>query len=129
MNCSLDTNLVLALILPEREKEHFKATKLLAENECHVADIVFAEIEFVLRKIYGLPRAIVVVNLRAITNHPKINSNKTLINKALPLYQKHSALSFVDCYLLIHAELNNLLPLYTFDKKLANQSSGKAKQL
>ena len=44
-----------------------------------------------------------------------------MFQQALPIYQAHSSLSFTDVCLAIYAQLNDALPLCTFDKKLSTQ--------
>ena len=44
-----------------------------------------------------------------------------VMETVLPFYAEHPALSFVDCYAAFEAEKKGWEPLYTFDKKLANQ--------
>lgn len=119
--CSLDTNCILALLLPERDTQRNKVVHILGTNECRVSDQVFCEVEFILSKAYELPREVVANNIRAIINLENIHSSKSVLQKVLPLYEKHPVLSFVDVYLALQAKLNNAAPLYTFDRKLANQ--------
>ena len=38
------------------------------------------------------------------------------------LYLEHPKLSFADCYLVVQAALQETIPLWTFDKKLASQT-------
>ena len=47
--------------------------------------------------------------------------NRELVESVFPFYLKHPKLSFNDCMLGALAELNKAEPLYTLDKKLANQ--------
>lgn len=77
--------------------------------------------QFILSKVYELPREIVIDNIQAILNIESINCSRTMFRTVLPIYQTHSALSFVDICIAVQASLNNAEPLYTFDKKLANQ--------
>lgn len=50
-----------------------------------------------------------------------INCNRQLFEVALPLYQSHTSLSFVDCCLAGYAVLGDSTPLYAFDKALAKK--------
>jgi predicted nucleic acid-binding protein len=52
----------------------------------------------------------------------RVSCNRVLFEGAMPLYIEHSGLSFEDCCLSVYAQLNNAEPLWTFDKKLANQA-------
>ncbi len=124
---SLDTNALLSLLLPDRPKEQTAVTRLLLKGSYDVADLVFIEIEFTLRKIYNFSRAEVAINIRILSGSYAIKCNSQLLNRVLPLYEANPALSFVDCCLVVYAELGSSSPLYTFDKKLAQQSEGLAR--
>ncbi len=119
--CSLDTNCILALVLPDRSTQRDKVMRKIEIKECHVSDLVFSEVEFILTKAYELPRGVVVDNILAISNLEHINCNRNMLRQVLPVYEKHPALSFVDVCLAVQARLNDAEPLYTFDKKLASQ--------
>lgn len=117
--CSLDTNTVLALLLPERQQQLLAVERKLRTKECHISDLVFSEVEYVLSKGYGLRRGIVADNIRAIINLETVNCNKTMLRQVLPFYEKYKSVSFVDICLAVQARLNDAQPLYTFDKRLA----------
>jgi predicted nucleic-acid-binding protein len=119
--CSLDTNCLLSLILPGREPQAEKVIEILSKFECHVSDLVVSEIEFILSKACNLPRVIVAENLLTLINLDNINCNRNLFNKVISVYKERPALSFVDISIAIQSGLNNATPLYTFDRKLANQ--------
>lgn len=119
--CSLDTNCLLSLILPGREPQAKKVIEILSKFECHVSDLVVSEIEFILSKACNLPRVIVAENLLTLINLDNINCNRNLFNKVIVVYKERPALSFVDISIAIQSGLNNAAPLYTFDRKLANQ--------
>ena len=119
--CSLDTNCLLSLILPGREPQAEKVIEILSKFECHVSDLVVSEIEFILSKACNLPRVKVAENLLTLINLDNINCNRNLFNKVISVYKERPALSFVDISIAIQSGLNNTTPLYTFDRKLANQ--------
>ena len=127
MNISLDTNAALALLLPGREKVRSVVSDLLKMNTCNIADMVFAEVEYVLVHQYDFTRDVIARSIRALMNIDSIICNKVLLSKVLPLYETKKSLSFVDCCLVVYAKLNAATPLYTSDKKLVNQSGGLAK--
>lgn len=122
---SLDTNVILRLLLQDVIDQHKAAVTLLdqAEGQLAVADIAIIEVAFVLERHYQLSRAQVVQALTGFFSLPKINCNRVLFEQALPLFEAHPGLSLEDCCLAVYAELNSAAPLWTFDKKLANQAS------
>lgn len=127
MTCvgSLDTNVVLRLLLRDVPKQHL-AAKRLVENtpgQLAIADIAILETAFVLTRNYGFSRTQTQEILMRLMQLPQINCNRNLFAYALPLYVAHPSLSLEDCVLSIYAKLGDALPLYTFDRKLAAHSS------
>lgn len=125
INGSLDTNSILRLLLNDIPKQHTAVKKLISVNDGQfmVADIAIIELAFVLNKHYDFSRDQVNEALLGLIQLKEINCNRRMIEKALFLYINHPALSFEDCCLSAYAELNNAEPLWTFDKKLANQAT------
>jgi predicted nucleic acid-binding protein len=127
-SASLDTNALVRLLIGDIPIQANKVRKLLHQPlNFHVGDLAIGEFCFVAEKVYQLTRPEIIERLNFILHVPNINCNRVLFSTAITLFSAHPALSFVDCCLAIQAELNNALPLYTFDKKLANQSGGLAK--
>lgn len=121
---SLDTNALLRLLLNDVAEQHEAIKKLLrdASSQLAVADIAITELVFVLERYYGFSRQHVSEAVTGLMLLREINCNRTLFEKALPIYVSHSALSFEDCCLSTYATVNQAEPLWTFDKKLATQA-------
>src|ERR1035441_4133272 len=122
---SLDTNVVLRLLLNDIPEQHLAAKKLIeqATNQFDVADTVIIELVFALDRYYGFSRLQIAGAIDGLMKLKEINCNRAFFENALPLVINHGGLSFEDCCLATHAKLNDAEPLWTFDKKLANQSS------
>lgn len=122
---SFDTNVLLRLLLNDIPKQHTAAKKLMgqAANQFAVADTVIIELVFGLDRYYGFRRPQIAEAVDGLMKLKEINCNRALFEGALPLFVNHNGLSFEDCCLAVHAQLNNAVPLWTFDKKLANQVS------
>ena len=121
---SLDTNILLRWLLRDVPAQAKRADALISSGRSLVvADIAVSELAYVLEKVAGMPRNLVAENVNAILSQAKISCNRALFQKTLALYVTSPALSFNDCYLAAHAQLNNAVPLYTFDKKLAAQAA------
>ena len=119
----LDTNILLDWLFDRDKKRTSKINDLFEETtEVYVPDVVMVELAFALEKIYELPRKVVADNIQIILAHSAIDCNQTLFKTALTNYLDHPSLSFLDCCLLEYGKL----PVYTFDKKLINQSRGRA---
>ena len=122
---SLDTNAILRLLINDIPRQHEAVRALLAETngQFAVADIAIIELVFVLERYYGFSRQQVKEAVIGLMQLRGINCNRTMFEKALPVYLNHSALSFEDCCLATYAVLNDAEPLWTFDKKLATQTT------
>ena len=126
----LDTNLLLDWLL-ERDADRTAKIDALFERsrELHIPDAIIVELAFALEKFYELPRSLVADNLNKIIDESIFNCNRTMFRRAVTEYIQRPALSFLDCCLINYAEIQNTLPVWTFDKKLVNQSSGRAQAL
>ena len=120
---SIDTNLLLRLILNDIPAQRIAVKKLLSRENVTfiVEDLAISEIIYVLETKLGYDRAAVVETVRLIMNLPNISCNKTLFNLVLPLYLERPKLSFNDCCLAGYAQLSGAKPLWTFDHKMAMQ--------
>ena len=122
MNKFIDTNIVLRFILNDVPKQRDLVKKMFNTGDVckfEVADIVFVEVEFALRKHYDLSRADIGDAISAFLQQGFIIANKQLFQTVLSLYIKETKVSFVDLMLLNYAKLNKATPLITFDKDLA----------
>jgi predicted nucleic-acid-binding protein len=88
-----------------------------------VADLAIVEVEYALRTHYGFNREQINDTLGNVLQHPSVNTNLTLMKKVFEVYVSHPQLSFTDCCLAAHAEVDGAKPLWTFDQKLAKQSA------
>ena len=117
--------------LLERDADRTAKIDALFERsrELHIPDAIIVELAFALEKFYELPRSLVADNLNKIIDESVFNCNRTMFRRAVAEYTQRPALSFLDCCLVNYAEIQNTLPVWTFDKKLVNQSSGRAQTL
>jgi predicted nucleic-acid-binding protein len=114
---SLDTNVLLRWLLGDVPEHTKLVEKLLAKNNTyHVADMAIQEVVYVLERLLKMDRNQVVANIRAIMAQANINCNRGLFELALDIYEKHNSLSFVDCCLASYAQIDDVAPIYTFDK-------------
>jgi predicted nucleic-acid-binding protein len=122
---SLDTNVLLRLLLNDIPEQHQSVKRLLADtsNNFSVADIAIIELVFALQRHYGFTRQQVAEAVTGLTRLSVVNCNRSLFENVMPVFLEHTALSFEDCCLSTYAILNDAEPLWTFDKKLANQAA------
>ena len=120
---SLDTNVLLRLILLDDAKLLVRVRKLLSEHDQFaVSDAALMEVVFVLvGSTYGYTRAEITFALDQLLRMPRLELNRPVFRRVLQRYADHSAVSFADLYLEATAYVYSNTPLYTLDKKLARQ--------
>jgi len=127
---SLDANALLRLILNDVPAQAAAVAALLTSNphsKYAVADLAVVEVEYALRTHYDFSRGQIQDTLGNVVVHPSIQADAALMQRVFQLYTAHHQLSFTDCCLAAHAEVDNAKPLWTFDQKLAHQSDGAAR--
>jgi len=119
---SLDTNCILRWLLDDVPEQTVIVDALISSGESiHVSDVVFIETVFVLEKVKKISRETIGKALEWVIRQNSILCNREFFLEILPVYVGHPKLSFVDCYLDTLALKTGTAPLFTFDRKLANQ--------
>ena len=122
---TIDTNVLLRWVLNDVPTQAVAAEALLTNGEQHlVPDEALIETVFVLDKVMGLSRATVVASVELVMGVAQLSLDRALWRTALNDYLAHPKLSISDTFLTAIAHATRQLPLYTFDKKLANQLDG-----
>ena len=122
MISSLDTNILMRYIWKDVAGQREKAIALIDDEGqafC-ISDLVISELVFNLKSA-RLHRKSIVGILDKIISKPNIHVSPLIVDQVLPFYANHPSLSFVDCYAAFKAKEDNAEPLWTFDRKLANQ--------
>ena len=114
---SLDTNIVLRLILRDIPDQSKKAAEFVAGTSCYITDVVVAESVFVLEKVYKLDREYIIGLMTILFKLKTVSYNEVVVKMSLSFYKRFNTLSFVDCYSLAEATTSEN-ELVTFDKKL-----------
>lgn len=122
---SLDTSVILRLLLADVPEQHRAARRLVDSGEFHVSDAAVIETSFALGRHYRLSRDEQHAVVSGFLAQPTIECNLPLLMQTLDLYVAHPKLSFEDCYLVSAAEHAVAAPLFTFDQKLARQTSAR----
>lgn len=122
MNSSLDTNILLRYIWRDVPSQQASVNRLFDDKSqrFYISDMVVAELIFNLQNDKLKHNEIVDI-LMKIFEKKNVLVSDFVMETVLPFYAEHPALSFVDCYAAFEAEKKGWEPLYTFDKKLANQ--------
>jgi predicted nucleic-acid-binding protein len=119
---SLDSNILLRLLLKDIPAQHDAVLKLFAkESSFNVADTAFIEIAFVLERHYRFSRRQILEAIQGLLDLSQIGG-KASIQDALDIFLAHPGLSFEDCYLAADSKTKRAEPLWTFDRKLARQT-------
>ena len=117
----IDANVILRFFLQDDE-EQFRKTKPfvqrleLAKEEALITDIVFAEVVWVLNKVYDVPRLEIAERFSKLINYRGIKTifSKELYAESLRLYAKHS-MDIQDILLAVLARDKDCT-IVTFDK-------------
>ena len=121
MNDSLDTSVILSVLLGEPANQRDVTWGLLESGSAHqIADLAISEAVYVLEYHYRQTREEIAFEFQNffLAHNDVLNYNRALMERVFPYYVAHPDLSFNDCCLAFYAELNHAEPLFTFDKKL-----------
>jgi predicted nucleic acid-binding protein len=86
-----------------------------------VDPLVFAEFIHSLTTHYELTRQQASTVVRWVPAIESTDCDRPAVTAATAMYESHPKLSFEDCPLAEHAIRHEVLPLWTFDTKLARQ--------
>jgi predicted nucleic-acid-binding protein len=120
-NCSIDTNIVLRWLLDDVPEQTLRIEKVFNSKEVkkiYIADIVLAEVVWVLKSYYKFEKTDLVQMLQTVLSFPKFVANKSLFENVIAQFLEASSVSFVDLMILNYAKLNEALPLFSLDKNL-----------
>jgi len=130
LNGSLDANIIVRLLTNDIPEQYELAQKLITSGaEFEVADTAIIESIYALHEYYKVPRLLVKDTVQALSTNKNLRINALVFDEALKLFVKQPDLSIEDCYLTSLAKNHKAIPLWTFDKKLAEQSKGLAREL
>lgn len=96
-----------------------RATNLLhTASQLLLLDVVVAELAFVLKSVYGRPRAEIAATLRALLGLPAIRVlDRELLHRTFEIFE-HDRLGFVDAYLVAAAERSGTYAVVSFDRSI-----------
>ncbi len=124
---SLDSNIVLRLILHDVPEQSALAADYLGRHQCYVTDVVVSECVYVLEKVYRFDRKFIQNAFSNLLELDELSYSETLIEEAFNLYVSLRTLSFADCYSVAEAKFgtNQLL---TFDRAIIKECAAYAKE-
>jgi predicted nucleic acid-binding protein len=115
----LDTNILVRHLTGDPPKQAARATKLLAEaDELLLADLVVAEVVYVLESFYEVSRHRMAELVRAILAFPPIVVlDAVVLLRAVEVYET-DRLDFAEAYLVAQAERSGVGVVASFDKAI-----------
>lgn len=121
---SIDTNIVLRLVIGDVPSQRRKAIDLLLDGHRYfVSEHVISEAVFTMeRGRYKIGREKIIDSLLPILESKCVVYDKELFDEVFPYYVSHPKLSFIDCLLGFEVAKEQREPLWTFDQDFAKQS-------
>lgn len=127
---SLDTSVLVRLLTGDIPELETSALALInSGKDFLVSDTSLIEATYALNEYYKVPRQQVAEAILELTANPHFQTAQIIFEEVFKLYEKQPALSVEDCYLAVKAKADKGSPLWTFDKKLAQQSAGLAQMV
>jgi len=119
MSILVDTNILVRHLTGDPPSQAKHATAFLAGADALVlADLILAEMVYVLESFYELPRAAIAEAARALLAMPSITVvDQPLLLRALELYET-VRLDFAEAYLAAASELWGIDGVASFDRQL-----------
>jgi predicted nucleic-acid-binding protein len=122
----VDTNVLVRHLTGEPPAMARRATRFLAAaapGELLLADLVLAELVYVLESVYDLNRLAVAAAARAVVTFPAIAvDDPQLLLRAVEVYE-NDRLDFAEAYLVASAERSGVRAVASFDKTVRRVAS------
>ena len=119
MTAFVDTNVLIRHLTGDPPAQARRATRFLEQaDELLLADLILAEVAYVLESFYELGRIRVADTLRAILAFPSIRVlDGELLHRSVEVYEVHR-LDFADAYLVASAERTGIGVVASFDRSI-----------
>ncbi|MHB8909013.1 MAG: PIN domain-containing protein [Syntrophales bacterium] len=120
--CFVDTNLFIRYLTNDDSEKADRVEALLTKAadgriKLVTAELVLAEVVWVLESAYGLKPVEITPMIRAILATPGLEVvNGTLVSRALDLYEGRRV-DFIDGYIAALMEKLSITEIYSFDRK------------
>ena len=119
MSAFVDTNILIRHLTGDPPAQAARATSFLtAADELLLADLVVAEVVYVLESFHEVPRARVAELVRAILAFPAVVVlDPAMLLRALEVYET-ARLDFAEAYLVAQAERSGVGVVASFDRAI-----------
>jgi predicted nucleic-acid-binding protein len=116
----VDTNVLIRLLTGDPPEQARRVTSFLAESEpLWLADLILAEVVYVLESVYEVERGDVARMARSIvTSERLLVADVPLLLRTIEVYERHR-LAFADAYLVASAERSGIGAVVSFDKGIS----------
>ncbi len=116
----VDTNVLIRLLTGDPPEQARRATSFLAESEpLWLADLILAEVVYVLESVYEVERGEVARIARSIVSGDRLLvADLPLLLRTIEVYERHR-LAFADAYLVASAERSGIGQVVSFDKGIS----------
>lgn len=115
----LDANILIRHLTGNPSDQAARATRFLGEDRTLLlADLILAEVAYVLESVYETPPEHVATSLRAILAFPAIRvTDADLLQRAVEVYDVNR-LDFAEAYLVASAERSGVGVVASFDRTI-----------
>ena len=119
MTAFVDTNILVRHLTGDPPAQAAAATRYLAgADELLLADLILAEVAYVLESVYKAPRATVALSLRSILGFPAVRvDDPELLSRTVEIYDVNG-LDFAEAYLIASAERSGNGVVASFDRQI-----------
>ena len=118
----VDTNLFIRYLTNDNVEKADRVEEILdkaaiGKVRLITAEIVLAEVVWVLESYYHLKKSIIATHFEAIMATPGLKiMNGKVVEKAVQYY-RHENIDFIDAYIVSLMNKLNISSIYSFDKK------------
>lgn len=119
MTAFVDTNILVRHLTGDPPEQAARATRCLADaDELLLADLVLAEMMYVLESYYEVERRHVAELARSVVGFPAVVTvDEMLLLRTIELYDVER-LDFADAYLVASAEASGVGRVASFDRRI-----------
>ena len=119
MTAFVDTNVLVRHLTGDPPDQAARATRFLrVADDLLLADLIVAELAYVLGSVYEASRGQIADSIRAVLGHPPIRAvDRDLLLRTVELYE-HDGLDFPDAYLVASAERSGVGAIASFDRSI-----------